>query len=129
VKREIEVGGAEMNREETDKQWQEMSEEINKRMAQWREEHPKARFSEIEEELDRRMAEVRAKMLGDLAVRSSSTEWEAGQSGPRCPKCGVQLEGKGKKKRKLQTTGGREVEIEREYGICPKCGEGIFPPG
>ena len=118
-----------MNREETDKQWQEKSEEINRGMAQWREQHPKARFSEIEEELDRRMAEVRAKMLGDLAVRSSSTEWEAGQSGPTCPKCGVQLEGKGKKKRSLQTRGGNEVKIDREHDICSVCGQAIFPPG
>jgi hypothetical protein len=41
----------------------------------------------------------------------------------------VKLEGKGKKKRKLQTRGGQEVELEREYGVCPKCGQGIFPPG
>ena len=44
-----------------------------------------------------------------------------------CPKCGEQLEKKGKKKRKLQTQGRREVELIREYGVCPKCGEGIFP--
>jgi YgiT-type zinc finger domain-containing protein len=89
----------------------------------------KFRFSEIEAELDRRMSELRAKMLGDLAMQSSQSEWEGGEDGPKCPKCGAKLEGKGKKKRKLQTTGGREVEIEREYGVCPACGAGIFPPG
>lgn len=44
-----------------------------------------------------------------------------------CPNCGTRLEKKGKKKRKLPTRGGQEVELEREYGVCPKCGQGIFP--
>ena len=118
-----------MKGEEANKSWQEKSEEINQGMSRWRKEHPKARFNEIEEEMDRRMAELRAQMLGDLAEMSRSSEWEAREEGPICAECGARLEGKGKKKRKIQTTGGREVEIEREYGICPQCGAGIFPPG
>ena len=52
-----------MKGEEENKSWQEKSEEINQGMNRWRKEHPKARFNEIEEELDRRMAELRAEML------------------------------------------------------------------
>jgi YgiT-type zinc finger domain-containing protein len=118
-----------MKGDEAGKQWQGMSEEIIAGMTEWRKQRPNARFSEIEAELDRQMSELRAKMLGDLAMQSSQSEWESGEDGPKCPKCGAQLVGKGKKKRKLQTTGGREVEIEREYGVCPACGAGIFPPG
>jgi RNA polymerase-binding transcription factor DksA len=40
-----------------------------------------------------------------------------------------ELQVKGKKKRELQTRGGVSVKLEREYGICPQCGQGIFPPG
>ena len=36
---------------------------------------------------------------------------------------------KGKKKRVLLTREGREIELEREYGVCMACGLGIFPPG
>ena len=29
--------------------------------------------------------------------------------------------------RKLEICEGREIELERDYGVCPKCGQGIFP--
>jgi len=69
------------------------------------------------------------KMLSDTVRRSAVADWD--QEGPAglCPKCGTKLEKKGKKKRTLATQGGREVELVREYGVCPKCGQGIFPPG
>lgn len=109
--------------------WREISEEIIVGMTEWRQQNPKATFRAIEEELDRRLADLRVRMLADLAVKSASADWESGTEAAVCPKCGVELVANGKKKRKLQTRGGREVELEREYGICPKCGQGIFPPG
>lgn len=66
-------------------------------------------------------------MISDAAMNSASAEWEGGKNAAICPKCGVALTKKGKKKRKLQTRGGREIELEREYGVCPECGQGIFP--
>lgn len=83
---------------------------------------------EIEEEIDKRMSEMRARMITDTALNSVSTEWKAGENAAVCPTCGVALKQKGKKKRKLETREGREIELEREYGVCPKCGQGIFPP-
>jgi uncharacterized protein with PIN domain len=68
-------------------------------------------------------------MLSDTAVYGEEERWRAGGEGGVCPHCGAKLEKKGKKKRRLQTWGGREVELEREYGVCPECGQGIFPPG
>ena len=72
---------------------------------------------------------MRAKMLADAALSSAQGEWEQGSQAVHCPECGATLERKGKKKRKLLTRGGQEVELEREYGVCPACGQGIFPPG
>ena len=118
-----------MNKEEPGKVWRGVSEEIIVGMTEWRQQNPKATFRAIEEELDRRLTELRARMLADLAVSSASAEWETGSGGPVCPNCGAVLEPTGKKKRKLHTRGGRAVELEREYGVCPKCGQGIFPPG
>lgn len=117
-----------MNGEETKKKWSEMSDDIITGMMEWRIQHPKATFREIEAEIDQRLSELRARMLTDAAMRSASTEWSA-EERPSCPNCGTELIRKGKKKRKMQTRGGREVELEREYGECPKCGQGIFPPG
>jgi YgiT-type zinc finger domain-containing protein len=44
-----------------------------------------------------------------------------------CPKCGEEVKKKGKKKRKLETNGGQEIEFEREYVTCQSCGHGFFP--
>lgn len=117
-----------MNRAEMEKRWNGMSAEIISGMAEWRQQHPKATFREIEDEVDRRLAVLRVRMLSDAAISSAQADWEGVGIGV-CPNCGTKLEKKGKKKRKLPTRGGQEVELEREYGVCPKCGQGIFPPG
>ena len=108
--------------------WKGMSEEIISGMEEWRQQHPKATFREIEEEVDKRLSVLRARMLTDAAIRSAQAEWQKGSWDVVCPTCGARLEPKGKKKRRLETRGGQEVELEREYGVCPKCGQGIFPP-
>lgn len=118
-----------MENQEKRKEWRGISEEIIVGMTEWRQQNPKATFRAIEEELDRRLAELRVRMLADLAVASASADFETGEKAAVCPKCGGELVANGKKKRKLQTRGGREVGIEREYGICPKCGQGFFPSG
>jgi YgiT-type zinc finger domain-containing protein len=111
------------------KNWRSESDEIISGMSEWRIQHPKASLAEIEAEVDKRLAGMRARMIADLALESQSAAWEAGAESEKCPQCGAKLEKKGKKKRKLATRGGQEIEIEREYGVCPKCGQGIFPPG
>ena len=114
--------------EEMKKKWGGMSAEMISGMTEWREQHPEATFREIEEELDERMAEMRAQMLSDAAMNSKKAEWGE-EERPKCKKCGAELQKRGKKKRKMQTQGGKEVELEREYGVCPKCGESFFPSG
>ena len=118
-----------MEKGELTQKWRAMSEEIISGVAEWRQQHPKAIFREIEAEVDQRLSEMRARMLSDAAIVSASADWEGREEQPRCPHCGAELQAKGKKKRKMQTRGGQEIELEREYGICPKCGQGIFPPG
>ena len=118
-----------MKTEEMRQNWKGQGDEVISGMLEWRMQHPKATFREIEKEVDERLAVMRARMLSDAAMASSSAEWNKEEKVPVCPNCGVEMEKKGKKKRKMQTRGGREVELEREYGICPKCGQGIFPPG
>jgi YgiT-type zinc finger domain-containing protein len=118
-----------MNSEQMRQSWNGMSEEIISGIAEWRQQLPQATFRELEEEVDRRLSVLRTKMLADAALRSAQREWEQGSREVLCPECGQPLEKKGKKKRRLQTRGGQEVELEREYGVCPSCGQGIFPPG
>jgi YgiT-type zinc finger domain-containing protein len=93
---------------------------------QWREKHPRATMREIEEEIDRRMSKMRAQLIVKTVMKSASPDMEKGKE-EKCPKCGGALKKKGKKKRKLETNGGQEIEFEREYVACQSCGHGFFP--
>ena len=124
----VETEGEKMNRDELRKTWNGLGEDAVSGMLEWRLRHPEATFREIEEEVDARLARMRARMLSDAAMTSNRADWEVNGEVPVCPNCGLGLEKKGKKKRKLQTRGGQEIELEREYGKCPRCGQGIFPP-
>ena len=65
-------------------------------------------------------------MLSDLVIASANAKWEKGLAAPQCPTCKKMLLSNGKKKRELQVRGGKSVKLEREYDICPECGQGIF---
>jgi hypothetical protein len=80
-----------MNRAELRKTWNGLGENAVSGMLEWRLQHPEATFREIEQ------------------------KWEVNGGVPVCPNCGLELEKKGK----LQTRGGQEIELEREYGKCP----------
>lgn len=129
-----------MRVEEFERKWQELSLEAITGMVEWRVQHPRATMREIETALDERLARVRAKMLEDTALASEAREWEmSGTSasspksvepqGPVCPECKVVLKPRGREKRHLQSVGGAEVVLERQYGECPVCGTRFFPPG
>ena len=119
-----------MDTEEAVERWQELSRRTMQGMARWRAEHPKANMREIEQALDERMTKLRAHVLEDAAQWSAMREWSQGKEVPLCPDCQKALEFRRVKgKRGLQTQGGHSRELEREYGVCPSCGQGFFPPG
>lgn len=112
------------------KEWQAVSTEVTSGMAEWRRQHPRATLREIERELDKRLARLRAQMLEDAALLSEKREWVEGQDGvPTCPDCGLALKGRTRDERQLQTQGEEVIRLERQYGVCPQCGQGFFPPG
>lgn len=100
-------------------------------MSAWRAEHPKATFSEIEEALDAQLNQLRARILGDLAVASAVADASAMSADERsiCDQCGVTRQARGQSERRLLTQGGAEVRLRRSYTTCPQCGDGSFPPG
>lgn len=118
-----------MKQEKAKAEWRKMSEEVINGMSEWREQNAKATFREIEDELDKRLSGLRAQMLKDTAMNSVSATWSGVAQEVKCPQCGAPLKKKGKKKRRMQTQGDQTIELEREYGVCPKCGQGLFPPG
>src|SRR6266567_246665 len=68
-------------------------------------------------------------MVQDGAVASPTADWRflPQEEQPTCPNCAKALIPRGKRKRRLQGSGGREVELSRSYGTCPSCGMGLFP--
>lgn len=44
-----------------------------------------------------------------------------------CKACGSKMYRRGKRKKRIETLRG-EIEIERQYLVCPDCGESSFPP-
>jgi uncharacterized protein with PIN domain len=114
-----------------EQQWLKKSQEILSDIKEWRQAPPKATFVEIEDEVHRRLMELEAQVLADAAQESASREWgrASQQEAPRCPKCGVPLQARGKRKRRLQGNGGQTVTLHRTYGTCPRCGESFFPSG
>ena len=121
-----------MNTDEYIGNWSRLMFEVVSGMAEWRQQHPKASLREIESEMDARWSRARARMAEDLAMASRAADWSeaSGAEQPLCSECGTALKPKGgKKKRRLQTYGGQELELERRYGVCPTCGSGVFPPG
>ena len=100
-------------------------------MTQWRQEHPQATLREIEEAVDERMNRLRAQLIQEVAQMSEMGEWsqKSEEERPKCASCGTVLVARGKQTRWLQTNGGEAIKLERSYGTCPDCGQGIFPPG
>ena len=71
-----------------------------------------------------------ARLLEDRALASVAADWIAtpGEQQPTCPDCGVPLQPRGTDQRTLHTHGGQDITLERQYGSCPACGAGLFPP-
>ncbi|MCI0399446.1 MAG: hypothetical protein L0332_18965 [Chloroflexi bacterium] len=120
-----------MRRPDFDGQWQELSEEVLSGMKEWRLQHPRATLGEMEAALDERLAGLRRRMLENMAEASQTADWREAAEGekPVCPQCQQPLQRRGEQERGLQTQGGQTISLKRQYGVCPECGVGLFPPG
>jgi RNase P subunit RPR2 len=117
-----------MQPEDLQERWEDQGAEMFAAVAHWRAAHPKATLAEIEHAVDEQMYRLRARMIEQAAQASAAAEGQASQ-GLVCEQCGQPLQARGRAKRRWQTHGGQEVEMERTYVTCPQCGGGFFPPG
>ncbi len=108
-----------------------MSVEILTDIKEWRRANPRATYVQIEDEVHKRMMQLEARLIEGAVEESPSREWGRGSAvdAAQCPKCATPLQARGKQKRTLQGNGGQSVTLNRTYGTCPKCREGLFPPG
>ena len=120
-----------MRRSDFDRDWQEQSAEVLSGMKEWRVQHPRATLREMETALDERLAGLRRRMLENMAEASEAADWKGAKEGekPVCPRCQQPLQRRGEQERQLQTQGGETIKLKRQYGTCPECGTGLFPPG
>ena len=120
-----------MTKADFDARWCELSEQVLSGVKEWRLQHPRATLREMEVALDERLAKQRARMLEDMARASEMADLNqvAPEERPKCPGCGGALGPRGLRKRRLETTGGQEITLERSYAVCPTCEVGFFPSG
>ncbi len=120
-----------MHQDTFNQDWSSMSEDILSGVYEWRLQHPKATRTEIEVAIDERLARLRTKMLQDAALATPAADWRDAppDERPLCPHCQTPLQPRGSQPRTLQTHGGRDLVLERGYGVCPACQAGLFPPG
>ncbi len=117
-----------MQPEDLQQRWKEQGEEAVATVAQWRAAHPKATLAQIEQAVDEQINRLRAQLIEQAAQTSAAADSEASQ-GLVCEQCGQALQARGRARRRWQTQGGQQVEVERTYVTCPQCGGGFFPPG
>jgi hypothetical protein len=117
-----------MSTPDVEQRWRSLSEEVITSMTDWRTQHPKATLAEIEGALDERLDRLRVRMLEDSALASEQADWAA-DNRPCCPDCGQPVQRGGQYVGRLQRRGKQEVTLTRQYGVCPACGRGLFPPG
>jgi hypothetical protein len=110
------------------RRWEAQAGEAFLDLREWRAVHPKATLAAIEAELDRRLEALRARMLADMALASRAADLQSEERAV-CPTCGTGLHDGGLHQRTLVTMGNQKVELVRDYGTCPGCGGGLFPPG
>jgi NADH pyrophosphatase NudC (nudix superfamily) len=119
-----------MGIKELEADWQASGKKAISKVNEWRQHHPKATLQEIETVLDEQLGRLRKQLLEEAAQASETADWRADSAaGPVCGKCGARLEARGKGKRKLTTSDDQVMELERQYGVCPVCQTGLFPPG
>jgi NADH pyrophosphatase NudC (nudix superfamily) len=117
-----------MNAEEMSQQWQQSSQHASQAIAQWRAAHPEATLAEIEVAVDEQMNRLRARMIEEVAQASPLEPAGGRQPARTCPHCGERMQARGKHQRRLQTQGGQQVCLTRQYLSCAGCGYSFFPP-
>lgn len=94
-------------------------------LMKWDNENPEPDLTQIEDivlKLRKRFGEQMAQAVIEMQEKRQPAEKM------KCPKCNGDLVTKGEKTNQIETRIGG-MEIERGYFYCPKCKQGIFPPG
>lgn len=108
----------------------EVSDKLIQDMDVWNKSNPNATFLEIEVKAREGVSRLEARLIQDSVLEREIDDWSKREEKerPTCPNCHIPLVSRGRRLRRLQATEGREIQLKRTYGTCPKCGTGFFPP-
>lgn len=80
------------------------------------------------EQIEEEVLKLRAE-FGQALLAAELAGQEAQQpAAVQCPACGAEMRYKGRKAKQVASLAG-DLAIERGYYYCPRCKQGIFPPG
>lgn len=111
---------------EGEKLEQELLEQAQKAIKKMLDELPEAndiRLSDMEEATGVMGRSIMNQSLQKLAQEKQPEQNET----VCCQACGEKMHRRGKRKKRVESLRG-EIEIERQYLVCPNCGESYFPP-
>ncbi len=110
------------NRDELEKQLQTKAEEAIRKL-----------LAELPDKSDLTMTDMET-LIGEMGhevmqgtMQSVAQSQQVEPSQVICEDCRVQMQKRGKRKKHIVTRRG-EIELERQYYVCPQCGRGAFPP-
>lgn len=95
-----------------------------KQIREWQEANPQATLTEMERAIDEELEKLRRQIITGLVKERESQE----DGKTACPNCERNMGKNGKRKRRLKTKGGEEIEYERQQMRCFHCGMTLFPP-
>lgn len=99
--------------------------ELVDELMQWSEETDRPNLTQIEEEILKLRQAMSESMLETVIEDQES---QRPVPGPKCAKCGKEMQYKGQKARQVTSRVG-ETKLERGHYYCSHCQESVFPPG
>jgi hypothetical protein len=114
-----------LNREERKKRLMARLEKAVDELLEWEEQNPKPTLTQLEDIVLAMRKEMGVEMVDEIVGRM---EAKAPAPGPKCPKCGKEMQYKGQREKVVESRAGG-VQVERGYYSCSECEQGTFPPG
>lgn len=110
------------NRDDLENQLRAESEEAIRKLLDELPDKSDLTITDIEHFVGRMGHEVMQGLMQSIANDQQATPTEV-----ICEHCQMKMHKRGKRKKQVVTKRG-EIELERQYYVCPHCGHGAFPP-
>lgn len=98
-------------------------EQAQRELDAWHATHPDASLYDLERAVEQQIASLRAALL------TAQTDGRYVDERPACPHCGTTMVHRAHRRKRVVLQGEQTLDLERSYVVCPRCGEGFFPPG